>query len=386
MNRIVQLDFLRIFANFARCFIHAAVPYMVTFAPVWSINEQNGAWFFDFSVFELHLFVMELFFVLSGFMFAMQLQKKTVLQIISDRLRRILVPFVLGLVVFVPVIIAFFYLNKLQNYSWLQAEAMKNAYLGGWLFASNHFFPMGHLWFLYYLLIFYAFVLAFRFGLPKPFHAIFGLPIKYFIAVAMAASVAAMYAMPRWIVDSPLGLRPELPSLVHYFSFFLLGIGIYKAELWANFMTKNYKLFLGIGIVLGLVALAPQLYFTKTELSYYFYIKMAAVLSATSATYFLVMGIWGFFAQIKAQTSPLVRYLSDASYSIYLTNMPTVMAVQLCLMPLNIGFYLKFIIALVLAFVLNIGFYHFLGRNNVLKKLGNKLNFPSKNPKKYAND
>ena len=66
MNRVLYIDYLRNFANITRCFIHASVPYMVTVAPIWPVDD-GGGWFFDFITFELHLYVMELFFVISGF-------------------------------------------------------------------------------------------------------------------------------------------------------------------------------------------------------------------------------------------------------------------------------------------------------------------------------
>ena len=88
MSRIVYIDYLRNFANITRCFIHAAVPYMVTAAPMWPVDDQ-GSWFFDFAIFEGHLYVMELFFMISGFMFAMELKRSSVRKTINNRFNRI---------------------------------------------------------------------------------------------------------------------------------------------------------------------------------------------------------------------------------------------------------------------------------------------------------
>ena len=63
MPRNASIDYLRNFANLCRCIIHAAIPYMVTETPIWPVNDK-GALFFDVIVFEIHLFVMELFFVI----------------------------------------------------------------------------------------------------------------------------------------------------------------------------------------------------------------------------------------------------------------------------------------------------------------------------------
>lgn len=41
MSRIVYIDYLRNFTNITRCLVHASVPYMVTIAPIWPVDE-NG--------------------------------------------------------------------------------------------------------------------------------------------------------------------------------------------------------------------------------------------------------------------------------------------------------------------------------------------------------
>ena len=111
MDRIVYIDYLRNLANIVRCFIHASVPYMVTFAPMWPIDD-DGSWFFDFAIFESHLFVMELFFVISGYLFAFELLNKSPIQVIKNRFNRIVIPFILGLIIIIPLILSYFELGK----------------------------------------------------------------------------------------------------------------------------------------------------------------------------------------------------------------------------------------------------------------------------------
>ena len=82
MSRIVHIDYLRNFANILRCFLHASIPYMMTDS-IWPVND-NGSLLFDVTVFEIHLFVMELFFVISGFLFAMEINRSNLSNIIKN--------------------------------------------------------------------------------------------------------------------------------------------------------------------------------------------------------------------------------------------------------------------------------------------------------------
>lgn len=356
-NRLENIDILRIYLSVIRCSIHSAVPYMVTKAPIWPLDDK-GSWFFDAYIFVVHLFAMELFFVLSGYMFAMQLARKSVRTVIVDRVKRIVVPMLIGIFLFVPVVLSFFYLKPYNTYEWFSADRLMSAYSKAWDVGLANFFPTGHLWFLYYLCLFMALVMVYN-KLADHFEALkVSVSIKACILFGIVISIFSMYFMKRWIVDNPLTFLPEWPSLLHYFIFFLFGIALFNVKSYADFLREKANKMLWIGFVTGVVALVPQMMAKRTDLSYYELIRFAGISFSISATYLITLGLWGKCLQIKRSTTQIEKYFAGASYWIYLSNMVFVLIIQLILIPLSLNVFLKFGLTLIGGIGLSTLTYH----------------------------
>jgi glucans biosynthesis protein C len=348
MSRYIFIDNIKVFGNFIRCMIHAAVPYMVTYSAMWPFTEK-GLYIFDFAIFEGHLFLMELFFLLTGFLFALQLQKKTITQILSNRFKKIVLPFVIGLVVIMPVVLSFFKLNEVNTYNWFELTNLKTAYLQAWELGLANFFPTGHLWFLYYLLYFYLLSI-----LLYPFFSKIKLFLEQFSFVTLligccVLSIISFFFMKRWLVDNPLTFIPELPSLIHYYLFFFMGLLLFSSEKLSISLESNRKLYFIIGAISGVIAIIPQLFFEKTDYEFYTQIKYLAIFLHVLATFTLTVSIWSYFKLNSTTYNKLIAYLSDANYWIYVTFLPLAMFIQLCLLPLSISIVLKFLITYISA-------------------------------------
>lgn len=366
MERIVYIDYLRNFANLTRCFLHASVPYMVTVAPVWPVDDA-GSWFFDFTVFEIHLFVMELFFVISGFMFAMEMKNKPINKIIKNRFKRIVIPFILGLILFVPIVLTYFSLGNYTGFTFFQFEIIKQSYVDGWNLAFENFFPTAHLWFLYYLIFFYVITLIFKGVIQK-----INLSILKILFLGIIISSSSMFFMERWIVDNPLTLLPELPSFIHYYLFFIIGILLYTSKNHMLNLKKISRNLLYVGCILAFLAIIPQLWFEKTDSFYYTYIKISAIILSCSSIYLLTIGLWGYFSKLELRDSKLLRYLTDSSYWVYLSNMPIVILFHIVLIPLDVSVFLKFITSFVGALTVSFLTYEYLVRYTFVGGILNK--------------
>jgi len=365
MKRNLSLDYLRNFANLSRCLLHAAIPYMFTNAPVWPVNEA-GAWFFDLLIFEIHLYVMELFFLIAGFVFAIQFYKKTTSELLKDRLKRIIIPFILGLIILIPLVLSFFYLVEYSGN--INLNNIKISYLKGWNLALGLMYPTAHLWFLYYLLFFYVFTFFLKNILKK----MRSININYLLFSCIIISCICMSYMQRWIVDNPLTLVPEIPSLVHYYMFFAIGFIINSSKLQLISINLKSKIWLIVGIVLGIFAVIPQFYFQFTDIEYYNFIKISAILLYCFSSYLIVFGLWGCFNTIKFKASKQLAYLTDSSYWVYIINMPFVASIQILLIPISISIFLKFIISFLGALILSLLSYELFVRYTFLGTLINR--------------
>ena len=159
------------------------------------------------------------------------------------------------------------------------------------------------------------------------------------------------------------------------FCFFLIGFFVNNSEKLLSSLKKYANKILMIGIVFGVFSIIPQLWFTKTDLSYYTYIKSLAIILSCTAIYFLTIGIWGYFSKLEIKDNKILRYLTDSSYWVYLSNMPLVAMFHILFIPLQIPIYVKFIFSFIGALTLSFLTYEFLVRYTFIGGILNKRRF-----------
>ena len=367
MNRIVYIDFLRNIANISRCFIHASIPYMLTKSPIWPVND-SGLWFFDFAVFEIHLFVMELFFAIAGFMFAMELSSKTTSKIILGKLKKIVLPLIVGLIILIPFVITLFELPKNNLNSILSYKLVLECYVSAWNFCLDNFFPTAHLWFLYYLIYYYTATYIIKNILIKSSY----FSLKTLLLIFVLISSLCMMNMERYVIETPLSLLPNFLSMIHYFLFFLLGFIIYSNKKIVSELNMQFNLYFKLGIIFALLSILPQLLFSVLEFSKSFFFSFTSSFITCSASYLFVFSIWGYFKHKKFKQSKVIRYLTDSSYWVYLINMPIVAVFQLLLLTIDIPIIFKFLISFNGAFIMSIISYEYFVRYTFISSILSK--------------
>ena len=153
-NRLHALDAVRGFALLLGVAFHAALSFMPGMPPgVWFAIDNSPNQYLGDAAFVTHIFRMSLFFFIAGFFGRLLYQKLGARSFWSNRLKRILVPLVAGWVILSPIV----------SYLWI--SGLTKAF-GGTLppmpAMPAGFFPLGHLWFLYQLLLIYVAVIAVR--------------------------------------------------------------------------------------------------------------------------------------------------------------------------------------------------------------------------------
>lgn len=97
-----DLDALRAFAMLLGIVIHGVLSFVGT--PIWSAQDVNQNPQYLVILDFIHGFRMPLFFLVSGFFTAMMWQKKGSLSLFAHRTKRILIPLILGMIVFAPLL------------------------------------------------------------------------------------------------------------------------------------------------------------------------------------------------------------------------------------------------------------------------------------------
>ena len=166
-ERYHGLDFVRASAMLLGLVIHTSICFTTDSlrAPFASGNYQ-GDIINDFACNFIHLFRMQLFFILAGFFANLVIKRKGLNYIFKERFRRIILPFLVGIFIFMPINflvcnINGFYSSTLDGLSIY--ESFKSLLLWG-AFSDREIYPMIgfiHFWFVYYLIIFYVIHFAF---------------------------------------------------------------------------------------------------------------------------------------------------------------------------------------------------------------------------------
>ena len=145
-TRLHALDAVRGFALLLGVVLHAAMSYLPGF-DVWPLADRSPSQTLGVTFFVIHVFRMTLFFVLAGFFARMVFHRRGVRAFIRDRATRIVVPLVVGWVVFFPMTAAAIMWGAAPGRSLTPPPASEMPLLP---------FPLTHLWFLYVLVLLYA--------------------------------------------------------------------------------------------------------------------------------------------------------------------------------------------------------------------------------------
>ncbi|RYE50105.1 MAG: hypothetical protein EOP48_20370, partial [Sphingobacteriales bacterium] len=159
-DRLHGIDALRGVAMLLGIVLHAAIAYKIKPQPNWPHDHQYNSIAFDLLYDSIHSFRMPLFFLIAGYFSRLLFFRFGSNGFIKHRFKRILVPFVVSIFIVLPFSI----------YPFLFYDLMSQ-YPGEWKLISEKAFKgvlrwngLAHLWFLYYLLIFYGFYRLFLQG------------------------------------------------------------------------------------------------------------------------------------------------------------------------------------------------------------------------------
>ena len=357
--------------------LHSAASYVVfPLGPAWPYKDPNTSTLFDIMVFVIHLFRMPVFFVAAGFFAALLMERDGPRAFFLNRVKRVLIPLALFWPVLISAIgIAFLYAARRAGTTLdLPPDAFERR-------------PgLGHLWFLWDLMIFYIVVVA-----AAPLAS--RIPSRWrdriestFASIATTLGGALVLAIVTTITLLPMegpaletsdALLPPIRILVAYGVFFAFGWLLYwRRDLLVPFGArwKTTMAIGSLGAVAYLVLTVGQVITDRVV----FHVVGCALAGLT--IWMLIFGIVGWFVSRLDRPRPLGRYLSDASYWMYLVHLPFTVAVPGLLAPLGMPAALKFAITLAVTTAVTLVTYHYLVRSTAIGVLLNGRRYPRSLP------
>ena len=318
--------------------LHASLPYFSRIAGIesfWPADDDQSVLLF--LVFEfVHTWRMPVFFLLAGFFAHLVLDRRAMSVFALDRLKRIGVPLVLFGAVMAIII------PPIWVYGWfgvMSLEVFQDA-----LKARQDLDSSGdlvaHLWFLYYLLLMYSALIAFRLlgrvwrartvrspsTLGRRIGDALYTPIPLLLtlgAVLLLILRAGNESRPIW----PL----NVPDVLYGALFFFYGYGLYARRelidrlrgddalvvLWSVAATVFFVHVVLIGVIDEASKAGKDV--ESTALLH----LLNAVFYGASAVMFSA-ALVGLFERLLRSPRPWVRWLADSSYWIYIIHLPVV--------------------------------------------------------------
>jgi len=331
--------------------------------------SDSERWFgFDLFCAWQDVYLMSLLFLLSGLFVWPSLQRKRQWGFVRDRLRRLGIPFVFGVLVLVPIAVYPAYLVRggapdLSSY-W-------HAYI------SLPFWPNGQLWFLWHLVALNIVAAAIYWVAPDAlnalgrFSAAIGRRPPVYFAVLLAASAVAYVPLAiaftpwQWSDYGPLSVQWCRPLL--YGVNFFAGVGIGAAGIDVGLVAadgplgRRWKLWLGVALASWFLWMGVTSFTMSGQAPLFVEIAsdLLFVLACVGGAFFVIAASLRF----GTKRSRIFESLAVNAYSLYLVHYVFAVWLQYALLGITIFVVIKgaivFGVTTVLSWLIVIGYERF---------------------------
>jgi len=332
-GRRVAFDYLRAFVITLVVLVHGSLAYttsafinpgnpMANSNPVLNAQRWIG---FDLIVAFNETFFMPLLFFISGLFVWQSLARKGARKYLEDRLKRLGLPFVIGVLFLIPLA---YYPAQLQAGPMSQKETGYGLF---WLgMARSGFGTAGPLWFLWLLLAFDGLSIFLYRAAPLvggfvrgPLNIILGRPVLFFgvllgISITVYLPVAMIFGPLRWIGIGPFNAQAGriLLYLVYFLTGFAVGAkGIDRSPFKTDgALAKSWWGWLAAGLIsftafiMMVVVVTPG---ERTMVSEFFF---------GVCCWAIVSGMTGLFLRFAKRRVPILDSLSENAYGIYMVH------------------------------------------------------------------
>tara|TARA_B110000014_G_C20121740_1_gene594790 strand:- start:2528 stop:3652 length:1125 start_codon:yes stop_codon:yes gene_type:complete len=369
-ERFHGLDAVRGIAMLLGIVLHASLPYIEGLPKGLWPSDKNTSNIIPIIFEFIHIWRMPIFFIISGFFANLVITRKSLIIWWKNRFLRLVLP----AMIFFPIVSL--------TIPWI----FKYGYTGNINFFFSNEGQPHHLWFLYHLFIFVLFSIFIRF---------FGLIIyKFFKQINLIVVVDIFNTVKSFLGRHIFDSRFPILMIFVFFIFnlftgadliinplasglyFLFGYRLYKNNLLFDFIKSNWKFYLigGLTVTIIFFILNTQASnFAKEDVRW-----IPWVILKISSAVLLSFSFIGLAEQKFSNLNPIVRFISDSSYWVYLIHLPLVAFITFFMFKITIFAELKFLIAIILTSAICLVTYKYFVRSTIIgillngKKLGSK--------------
>jgi len=358
MNRLHYMDNLRALAMLLGIFFHAALAYNPMMHNIWLSASKEQAVSLEVVAWFTHLFRMPLFFIISGFFAHLLMQRRGLDGFLRNRLKRIFLPFM----IFLPMLT----LTTMAIVGWGMStfpnlppvmDAIRH--MQNQPDASRPPLSTMHLWFLFNLMLFCLVSAVFKW---------LDLFSKRWVQVVLRPSVL-LFMLPCLLVPAllsvpmphpaPEKIYPQLWSFGFNGIFFLIGILLYQQQQVIDALRKYVWVLITFSLIgyaffyhalpknIPLVPLGAEMAHLPINAQRLFLTAIEAYVSVWMSLACLVLG-----KRLLNRSNRHMRYISDASYWVYIIHLPVVFIIQFHLLRVEWGAWIEFSITSLLTLII----------------------------------
>jgi len=362
-DRVIFLDNIRYLMVLLVVMLHSANGYS-NYTTWWTVNDDNSV-FVDYLLGFLDVFLMPTLFFIAGYFALPSLQQKGKWHFIKNKLKRLGIPWLLGIFLLVPII------NYIYHYSrgypatlmslWrkfsLNFEEVLSFHTG--LITSLVKFHQHHFWFISLLLVFFIVFAFLHDGKRKLIPSIFfsekpktssikSILFIFFLVGSLTTLITIIiYGIfhetqnkDPWIIIVSL-IQFQANKIVLYISCFGLGVYAFSNEWLKNGKTPGNFIFWTI-LSIGLMYFQGKIFLFLIN-NFSFGLAVGYVLMRTFLAFTILLALISFGIKHWNNPSKFSRQLAENSYNIYLLHMLFVIVVQLLLLKwFGIPIFIKF--------------------------------------------
>lgn len=340
--------------------VHVTVTYSTLGIFPQPIKDPTTHIFYDFIVLFIHAFRMPVFFVLSGFFTALLYEKKGVSKTMTNRINRILLPFLAAMLLIAP-LVKMLIMHYAKNMRWVEIwDSVKNLtiYIN---------MKTGHLWFLYYLMM--VFVICHLIKQLKPSFFIdiynqvkkiaFANPQNAYKTILFFSMLSACFIIPQQqgLIDTSICFIPDLLILFTYLVYFIFGYMLFSFRENLEAIFANWQTHLSVASVLAFLYFFTFLYAQNNPS--FIWVGLASFLCSL-LSWLMIFGLLGLFLYKLSRESKILTFISKSSYWSYLMHLPLTILLGGLFIHYNIPHVVKAVLIMTITYIILIFSYKLL--------------------------
>jgi glucan biosynthesis protein C len=361
-----SLDALRAAMMLLGIVLHTMASYTtLPLGDAWPFKDAQTSAHLNLPLFVIHIFRMPVFFAVAGFFAALLYERGRIRGLAINRAKRVLLPLIIFWLALAPLVAGGFLFALHQRTGTPVVDLVAR---------GSKTTPVNtmHLWFLYYLVIFYAAAIVVSWlargrGLSASTCAALTTS-SWSPLLWMLVTAVTLLRMPHSSLDGSTLLVPPARTLIAYGVFFVFGWLLFRGRERMDRLAGRSWPLLGAGVV----GVAAFIYLQIAPPS-----PEAQVLHAINSVvmagciWSFVLGIAGVFILHVTRDRPIVTYLSRAAYWVYLVHLPIVIVVAGALARAPLHAFVKAAVVLSVTTAASLGTYHYMVRSTFIGLLLN---------------